>query len=259
MYKKLQVQQNNLLAAMPSELLMCLKPHLELKSLSLGQVLAESGGLMRYVYFPTNSIVSLLYVLENGASAEISVIGNDGVVGISQYMGGGSSLNRAVVQSAGQAYCMLSRRLKNEFDRNPVLQDLLLRYAQSLMAQMSQRAVCNRHHTIVQQLCRWLLGELDRLPNNEVKMTQEIISNMLGVRREGVTDAAGKLHQAGIIEYSRGRMRVLDRAKLQAMSCECYAVVKQEADRLLPLVQPCQMALELDSHQAEPWMYSAAR
>jgi CRP-like cAMP-binding protein len=200
----------------------------------LGMVLYESGGAQGYVYFPTSSIVSLLYVLENGSSAEIAVTGCEGLVGISLFMGGETTPSRAVVQSGGQGYRLKAAVLKNEFDSGGALQLLLLRFTQALITQMTQTAVCNRHHAVDQQLCRWLLLSLDRLPANELVMTQELIANMLGVRREGVTEAAGKLQAAGLIEYSRGRITVLDRTKLEARVCECYAVVKREYDRLLP-------------------------
>jgi len=199
----------------------------------LGQVLYESGGRLQHVYFPTTSIVSLLYVLENGASAEIAVVGNEGILGISLFMGGETTPSRAIVQSAGFGYRLPSQVLKQEFNRaGPVLR-LLLRYTQALITQMTQTAVCNRHHSVEQQLCRWLLLSLDRLPSDEVTMTQELIANMLGVRREGVTDAAGKLQRAGLIRYSRGRIEVLDRQGLEKAVCECYAVVKAEFVRLL--------------------------
>ena len=230
------VQQNYLLAALPAEQQERLRPHLERVKLSLGQVLYESGDSLPYVYFPTDSIVSLLYVMENGASAEISVVGNEGIVGISVFMGGASTPSRAVVQSAGSAYRLSSARLKAEYNFHGPLMELLLRYTQSLITQMAQTAVCNRHHSIDQQLCRWLLLSLDRLPSDCLIMTQELIANMLGVRREGVTEAAGKLQRLGVIEYSRGHIRVLDRSHLERLSCECYAVVKKEVDRLLPYV-----------------------
>ena len=226
--------QNHLLAALPSAIQQRLFPQLELTSLPLGKVLYESGDTMRYVYFPTDAIVSLLYVMESGDSAEISVVGNDGVVGVSLFMGGESTSSRAVVQSAGSAYRLAGQRLKDEFYRHTELMLLLLRYTQSLITQMAQTAVCNRHHSIDQQLCRWLLLSLDRLPGSTLNMTQELIANMHGVRREGVTEAAGKLQKLGVIEYSRGHINVLDRNRLEALSCECYAVVKRESDRLLP-------------------------
>ena len=200
----------------------------------LGDALYESGMQMRHVYFPTTSIVSLLYVMEDGASAEIAVVGNDGIVGISLFMGGESTPSRAVVQSAGHAFRLRGQLVKDEFFRAGPTQRLLLRYTHALLTQMAQTAVCNRHHSLDQQLCRWLLLSLDRLPANELVMTQELIANMLGVRREGVTEAAGNLQKTGLIEYNRGRITVLDRAGLEARACECYAVVKKEFDRLLP-------------------------
>ncbi|HEY9459321.1 MAG TPA: Crp/Fnr family transcriptional regulator [Paralcaligenes sp.] len=226
--------QNHLLAALPSDDYKRLLPGLEPIPLSLGDVLYESGVQMRSVFFPTTSIVSLLYVMEDGASAEIAVVGREGIVGVSLFMGGETTPSRAVVQSAGQAYRLKGQRLKDEFNRNGPMQHLLLRYTQSLLTQMAQTAVCNRHHSLDQQLCRWLLLSLDRLGSNELIMTQELIANMLGVRREGVTEAAGNLQRAGLIEYRRGRITVLDRPGLEARACECYAVVKTECDRLLP-------------------------
>jgi CRP-like cAMP-binding protein len=227
-------QQNHLLAALSSEVQERLFSHLEHVSLPLGKVLYESGDTMRHVYFPTDSIISLLYVMESGASAEISVVGNEGLVGVALFMGGESTPSRAIVQSGGSAYRLPGQRLKDEFNRHGELLVLMLRYTQALITQMSQTAVCNRHHSIDQQLCRWLLLSLDRLPSNQLTMTQELIANMLGVRREGVTEAAGKLQRQGVIEYSRGHITVLDRSKLEQLSCECYAVVKKETDRLLP-------------------------
>jgi CRP-like cAMP-binding protein len=200
----------------------------------LGKVLYESGDVLRHVYFPVDCIVSLLYVMENGESAEISVVGNEGLVGIALFMGGETTPSRAIVQSAGRACQLSAQKLKDEFRRNGNLQVSLLRYTQSLITQMAQTAVCNRYHSVDQQLCRWLLLSLDRLPSNELTMTQELIANMLGVRREGVTDAAGKLQKLGIIQYARGQITVLDRPELERLSCECYAVVKRETDRLLP-------------------------
>ena len=200
----------------------------------LGKALYESGDTLRHVYFPVDAIVSLLYVMENGASAEISVVGNEGLVGIAVFMGGESTPSRAIVQSAGHAFRLAGARTKEEFHRDGDMQQLMLRYTQSLITQMAQTAVCNRHHSIDQQLCRWLLLSLDRLPGNQLVMTQELIANMLGVRREGVTEAAGKLQRQGIIEYSRGRINVLDRPRLEQHSCECYAVVRKETARLLP-------------------------
>ncbi|MDT4814812.1 Crp-like helix-turn-helix domain protein [compost metagenome] len=226
--------QNHLLAALPEEVRERLLPNLELVSLPLGKVLYESGDALRHVYFLTDSIVSLLYVMENGSSAEISVVGNEGLIGLAVFMGGESTPSRAIVQSAGHAYRLQGYRLKAEVNRHGELLLLMLRYTQALITQMAQTAVCNRHHSIDQQLCRWLLLSLDRLPSNHLTMTQELIANMLGVRREGVTDAAGKLQKLGVIEYRRGHITVLDRPRLEALSCECYAVVKKETDRLLP-------------------------
>lgn len=226
--------QNHLLAALSPEVQERLFSHLEVIPLPLGKVLYESGDVMRYVYFPIDSIVSLLYVMESGASAEISVVGNEGLVGVSLFMGGESTLSRAVVQGAGQGYRLSAQRLKAEFNLHGELLMLMLRYTQALITQMAQTAVCNRHHSIDQQLCRWLLLSLDRIEGNELKMTQELIANMLGVRREGVTDAAGKLQKAGVIEYSRGHIFIVNRPKLETLCCECYAVVKAETDRLLP-------------------------
>ena len=227
-------KQNHLLDALPAEDYTRLLPDLELTPMPLGWALYESGGHMGYLYFPTTSIVSLLYVMESGASAEIAITGNEGLVGISLFMGGESTTNRAVVQSAGTSYRLKASILKREFALGGNLQHLALRYTQALITQMAQTAVCNRHHTVDQQLCRWLLLSLDRLAGNELMMTQELIANMLGVRREGVTEAAGKLQAAGLIHYSRGKIAVLDRQKLEARVCECYAVVKHEYDRLLP-------------------------
>ena len=210
---------------------------MELVTLPLGKALYESGDKMNHVFFPTTAIVSLLYVMENGASAEIAVIGNEGIVGIALFMGGETMPNRAVVQSAGKAYRLHGERLKKEFNRGGPLQLLLLRYTLAMLTQMAQTAVCNRHHTVDQQLCRWLLLSLDRLPTNELTMTQELIANMLGVRREGVTEAAGKLQGAGLIQYNRGRITVIDRNGLEARVCECYDVVRKEFGRLLPDVR----------------------
>ncbi len=226
--------QNHLLAALPAAEAEHVFPHLELAPMPLGHVLYESGVQMRHVYFPTTSIVSLLYVMEDGASAEIAIVGNEGIVGVSLFMGGDSTPSRAVVQSAGHAYRLRGPLIKQAFSRAGPLQKLLLRYTQALLTQMAQTAVCNRHHTLDQQFCRWLLLSLDRLPANELVMTQELIANMLGVRREGVTEAAGNVQKAGLISYRRGHIRVLDRAGLEARACECYAVVKKEFDRLLP-------------------------
>jgi CRP-like cAMP-binding protein len=200
----------------------------------LGETVCEPGIQMRHVYFPTTCIVSLLYVMEDGASAEIAVVGNEGIVGVSLFMGGETTTSRAVVQSAGHAYQLKGQLLKDAFFRAGPMQRLLLRYTQALLTQMAQTAVCNRHHTVDQQLCRWLLLSLDRLPSNELTMTQELIANMLGVRREGVTEAAGKLQRAGLIHYSRGHITVVDRPGLESRVCECYQVVKKEFDRLLP-------------------------
>ena len=231
-------RENRLLAALPEASLRELLPSLEPVSLPLGMVVYESGGPQGYVYFPTSSIVSLLYVLADGASAEIAVTGNEGLVGIALFMGGETTPSRAVVQSAGRGYRLRAAVLKKAFESGGELQHVLLRYTQALITQMTQTAVCNRHHAVDQQLCRWLLLSLDRLPGNELVMTQELIANMLGVRREGVTAAAGKLQEEGLIEYSRGRITVLDRKQLEKRVCECYAVVKQEYDRLLPEASP---------------------
>lgn len=226
--------QNYLLAGLPEEEKERLFPNLELVPLVLGQAIYESGSELRHIYFPTTAIVSLLYVMEDGASAEIAIVGNEGLVGIALFMGGETTPSRAIVQSAGHAYRLKGQMLKDEFNRSGALQHLLLRYTQALITQMAQTAVCNRHHSVDQQLCRWLLLSLDRLQNNELIMTQELIANMLGVRREGVTEAAGKLKNLGLIEYNRGHITVLDRLGLEALVCECYSVVKKEFDRLLP-------------------------
>lgn len=229
------LQSNTLLAALEPEVQQRVFPHLERIELPLGKVIYEAGQVLEYVYFPIDCIVSLLYVMENGDSAEISVVGYEGLVGISMLMGGNSTPSRALVQSAGSAQRMPAAVLKREFNRaDGNTQLIILRYTQALITQMAQTAVCNRHHSINQQLCRWLLLSLDRLPGNRVHMTQELIANMLGVRREGVTEAAGKLQKAGAIEYRRGHITVTDRPRLEAMCCECYAVVKKESDRLLP-------------------------
>jgi CRP-like cAMP-binding protein len=225
---------NRLLAALPDAERKRWLPDLEPIDLPLGQVLYESGRTLSHVYFPTTAIVSLLYVMENGASAEIAVVGNEGIVGISLFMGGESTPSRAVVQSAGRGFRLKAELMKEEFNRAGAVLHLLLRYTQALLTQMSQTAVCNRHHTLDQQLCRWLLLSLDRLRSSELAMTQELISNMLGVRREGVTEAAGRLQESGLIRYRRGHISVLDRPGLEKRACECYAVVKQEYDRLLP-------------------------
>jgi CRP-like cAMP-binding protein len=229
-----QPQQNRLLAVLPEAERGRLFPHLEQVPMKLGHVLYEPGVALQHVYFPADSIVSLLYVMENGASAEIAVVGKEGIVGISLFMGGETTPSRAVVQSAGYAYRLPAPLLKEEFGRSGAVQHLLLRYTQALLTQMAQTAVCNRHHSVEQQLCRWLLLSLDRLSDNNLTMTQELIANMLGVRREGVTEAAGKLQTAGLISYSRGKIIVLDRPRLEKKACECYAVVKTEFDRLLP-------------------------
>ena len=230
----LDPRTNQLLAALPAADWARWQPQLEPVTLALGDVLYEPGGTLSHVYFPTSAIVSLLYVMENGASAEIAVVGFEGVVGISLFMGGESTPSRAVVQSAGQGWRLPAAAIKSEFKRAPVLH-LMLRYTQALITQMAQTAVCNRHHSLDQQLCRWLLLSLDRLHGNDLVMTQELMANMLGVRREGVTEAALKLQQAGLIRYARGRITVLDRPGLAQRTCECYAVVKTEYDRLLPL------------------------
>lgn len=231
-------QQNHLLAALPVEVQQRLLPHLERVSLPLGKVLYESGDALCHVYFPIDSIVSLTYVMENGASAEISMVGNEGLVGVALFMGGESTPSRAVVQCGGHALRLPGQRLKDEFNRHGELLVLMLRYTQALITQMAQTAVCNRHHSIDKRLCRWLLLSLDRMSSNHLTMTQELIASMLGVRREGVTDAAGKLQKLGVIEYSRGHITVLDRHRLEQLSCECYAVVKKETDRLQPYVPP---------------------
>jgi len=227
-------QLNRLLAALPPPDLRRWLPQMESVEMPLGHVLYESGRTLSHVYFPTTAIVSLLYVMENGASAEIAVVGHEGVVGISLFMGGESTPSRAVVQSAGQGLRLRAGVIKQEFQQAGPAMHLLLRYTQALITQMAQTAVCNRHHSLDQQLCRWLLLSLDRLPGNELVMTQELIANMLGVRREGVTEAALKLQKIGLIRYSRGRISVLDRPGLEQRTCECYAVVKKEYDRLLP-------------------------
>jgi CRP-like cAMP-binding protein len=227
-------RNNFLLAALPDAEWQRWRYSVERVEMPLGQVLYEAGSTLTHVYFPTTSIVSLLYVMENGASAEIAVVGNEGLVGVSLFMGGESTPSRAVVQSAGYGLRLKAQLMKDEFDRAGPVLHLLLRYTQALITQMAQTAACNRHHTLDQQLCRWLLLSLDRLRVNELAMTQELIANMLGVRREGVTEAALKLQQAGLISYARGRITVLDRAGLEQRTCECYAVVKKEYDRLLP-------------------------
>ncbi|WP_194757243.1 Crp/Fnr family transcriptional regulator [Aliidiomarina indica] len=228
--------RNYFLNALPVEIQERLLPHMELVEMPLAAVLYETGDVMRHVYFPTDCIVSLLYVMENGSQAEISVVGNDGFVGMSLLMGGESTTSRGIVQSAGYAYRIVGSRMKTEFNRHGELLYLTLRYAQALITQMAQTAVCNRHHSIEQQLCRWLLLSLDRLEGNHLVMTQELIANMLGVRREGVTEAAGRLHKKGVIDYSRGHILVNDREKLEDTCCECYRVVKSETNRLLPFL-----------------------
>ena len=226
--------QNHLLAALPTAEFERLAPNLELVELRLGDVLYESGGLLQHVYFPTTAILSLHYVMENGSSSEIAGVGNEGVLGISLFMGGNTTPSRAVVQTGGQGYRLKAQLMAQEFRRAGPMQLLMLRYTQALITQMSQTAACNRHHSLVQQLCRWLLLTLDRLPTNELIMTQELVASMLGVRREGVTEAAGKLQQEGVIRYRRGHITVVDRALLESQVCECYAVVKKEFARLLP-------------------------
>src|SRR5580658_9784772 len=226
--------KNHLLAALAVADRARWMPQLEPVEMPLGKVLYESGSKLTHVYFPTTAIVSLLYVLENGASAEIAVVGNEGIVGISLFMGGESTPSRAVVQSGGAGFRLRANILMQEFNRAGPVMHLLLRYTQALITQMAQTAVCNRHHSLDQQLCRWLLLSLDRLQSNQLVMTQELIANMLGVRREGVTEAAGQLHKAGLIRYQRGHITILDRAGLERRTCECYAVVKKEYDRLLP-------------------------
>ncbi len=227
-------RQNLLLAALPASEWARWLPHLEAVDMPLGKTLYESGGALLHVYFPTTSIVSLLYVMEDGASAEIAVVGNEGLVGISLFMGGQTTPSRAVVQSVGRGFRLKADLLMLEFNRAGPVLHLLLRYTQALITQMAQTAVCNRHHSLDQQLCRWLLLSLDRLTSKHLVMTQELIANMLGVRREGVTEAAGHLQKAGLIRYRRGQITVLDRERLEKRTCECYAVVKKEYDRLLP-------------------------
>jgi CRP-like cAMP-binding protein len=229
--------QNQLLAALPPADLARISDKIEAVPMPLGHVLYESGDQLQHVYFPTNSIISLLYVMEVGSSAEIAIVGSEGIVGVALYMGGETTPSRAVVQSAGLGYRLTGQLLKKEFNRSEAMQHLLLRYTQALLTQMAQTAVCNRHHTVDQQLCRWLLMSLDRLGSTELSMTQKLIADMLGVRREGVTEAAGKLQKLGLIEYSRGRIVVLDRAGVERHACECYQVVKREYARLLPRVK----------------------
>jgi CRP-like cAMP-binding protein len=225
-------KQNHLLAAFTAGTQVRLYPHLSLEFLPLGMVLYESGHALRHVYFPVDSIISLLYVMESGASAEISLVGNEGLIGIAVFMGGESTPSRALVQSAGHAFSLPAVHFKSEFNNDADMRMLMLRNTQALITQMAQTAVCNRHHSIDQQLCRWLLLSMDRLPNNRLVMTQELIANMLGVRREGVSEAAGKLQKLGVITYQRGMITVLDRPKLEQLCCECYSVVKRETDRL---------------------------
>lgn len=225
--------QNHILAALNPDVKERIFPYLEETPMPLGKVLYEPGKKMRHVYFPTDSIVSLLYVMANGASAEISMVGNEGLVGVPLFMGGESTSNRALVLSGGSGYRLLGRRLVDEFNRHGQLMSVVLLYTQALISQMAQTAVCNRHHPIDQQLCRWLLLALDRLPTNHLYMTQELIANMLGVRREGITEAAGRLQKLGVIKYRRGHIEVINRSKLEQLSCECYGVDKREADRLL--------------------------
>ena len=234
MATNVEARNNHLLASLPSDESKRWLPLLEPIDLPLGDVLYESGKTLDYVYFPTTAIVSLLYVMENGASAEIAVVGNEGIVGVSLFMGGGSTPSRGVVQSAGRGFRLAAVSMKDEFDRAGPVMHLLLRYTQALITQMAQTAVCNRHHSLDQQLCRWLLLSLDRLQGSELRMTQDLIANMLGVRREGVTEAALRLQTAGLIQYARGHIKVLDRPGLEKRTCECYAVVKKEYDRLLP-------------------------
>ncbi|PXX45934.1 Crp/Fnr family transcriptional regulator [Aquitalea magnusonii] len=229
---------NGLLEVLPNTELLHIKPFLEKVELPLGKTLYESGHALSHVYFPVTAIVSLLYVMENGDSAEIAVVGNEGIVGIALFMGGESTPSRAVVQSGGSGYRLPAKIIRQEFDRSLPFMHLLLRYTQALITQMSQTAVCNRHHSLDQQLCRWLLLSLDRLQGNELCMTQELIANMLGVRREGVTNAALNLQREGVISYSRGHIKVLDRPALESRTCECYAVVKKEYERLLPPCRP---------------------
>lgn len=224
---------NHLLAALPAEVFARLSPHLELITMPLGEVLYESGGQLQHVYFPTTAIVSLHYIMENGASAEMAGVGNEGVIGISLFMGGNTTPSRATVQTGGHGYRLQGQLMLEEFDRSGPMMRLMLRYTQALITQMSQTAVCNRHHSMEQQLCRWLLLTLDRLPSNELTMTQELIACMLGVRREGITEAAGNLQQAGLISYRRGHITVIDRCGLELLTCECYSVVKNEFHRLL--------------------------
>ena len=243
--------QNKLLGNLSQVVKTRLFPLLELIPMPLGKVLYEPGENLRHVYFPTDCIISMLYVMEDGASAEISLVGNDGLVGFAVVMGGESTSSRAIVQSAGSAYRLSEPNLKNEFNRHGEFMTLMLRYMQALITQIAQTAVCNRHHTLDQQLCRWLLLSIDRRPDNHLAMTQEMIANMLGVRREGVTEAAGKLQKLGAIEYTRGKIKVLDRAMLEKLTCECYMIVKRETDRLLPYVDSQSISL-LKNNQKHP-------
>ena len=243
MASPLSPNQNHLLAALPAAELEPLAAHLELVPMPLGAMLYEPGGQLHHAYFPTTAIVSLHYVMESGASAESAGVGNEGMVGIPLFMGGNTTPSSAVVQIAGHAFRLEARLLKREFARAGSLQRLLLRYAQALITQMTQTAACNRHHTVEQQLCRWLLLTLDRSPSSELTMTQELVANMLGVRREGITQAAGRLQEAGIIRHRRGHITVLERPGLEAHACECYAVVRKELSRLLTDVRPCQDAI----------------
>ena len=226
-------QENRLLAALPIEEYEKLLPQLELVPLKAGQVLYESGDVMRYVYFPVSTAVSLMYITAAGSSTEIAMVGNEGVIGVALFMGGGSTYGRAVVQHTGQAYRLKGQTLKNEFQNSILMQRILLVYTQALLTQMAQMAICNRHHSVEQQLCRWLLWTLDYSPSNQIDTTQELISRMLGVRREGITEAAGRLQAAGLIQYSRGHIKVLDRPRLEKASCECYSEVRKEFNRLL--------------------------
>lgn len=248
--------QNHLLNSLAVSKYKYFFPHLELIEMPLGDVLYESGDEVRYAYFPTTCIVSLVYVMESGAPAEIAVVGDDGMIGVPLFMGGGTMPNRAVVRSAGHAYRLRAHHLMQEFNRfggarNGVLHDLLLRYTQTLLTQIAQTAACNRHHFVEQQLCRWLLLSLDRLHSNELVTTQELIANMLGVRREGITEAAGKLQQAKLINCRRGRIIVLDRQGLEDRACECYQVIKAEADRLLPSLQPSALTSHFSIQRSE--------
>jgi len=244
--------QNRLLAALPTAEFERLAAHLEPVEMLLGDVLYESGGLLQHVYFPTTAILSLHYVMENGSSSEIAGVGNEGVLGISLFLGGNTTPSRAVVQTGGQGYRLKAPLMMQEFNRAGLMQQLMLRYTQALITQMSQTAACNRHHSLVQQLCRWLLLTLDRMPTNELIMTQELVASMLGVRREGVTEAAGKLQQAGVIRYRRGHITVVQRSGLESQVCECYAVVKKEFARLLPdVLQRQDISLQSQSAQRE--------